>query len=343
VVVPPPTRSDPYPPPPLEVDDEYIYVNHIDPQPAGLVSKLAGFNRGLRIYGSLTPMVTMDMSYGIDGLFDWNRQKQVLENCLRDVKHVLDDVPRELLLTPASEAGQVRAADQPPFSPMADYPGLRSNGHEMGSWPQENPEVRRRLQYEIQKANIYISQLGTRSYIVEKYWSLQETYERNANRQDTLSSPGLIDPGFEGTSSGSGSSINVADEREAIVRDLLRVLGSISQVNMEPNGYSLVSRVSSGPLFTPALTRYQINKIRQIASTLLDSPQNRKGPLALKSESYLGQFLDVLLKLERASPNLQTGDSGEIRDVEEEELRNWADLREYQLRFLNSGGFLHDG
>lgn len=93
----------------------------------------------------------------------------------------------------------------------------------------------------------------------------------------------------------------------------------------------------------PALTRYQINKIRQIAATLLDSPQNQKGPLALKSESYLGQFLDVLLKLERASPSLQTGDSGEIRDVEEEELRNWANLREYQLRFLNAGGFLHDG
>ena len=85
---------------------------------------------------------------------------------------------------------------------------------------------------------------------------------------------------------------------------------------------------------------YQINKIRQIASTLLDSPQNRKGPLALKSEEYMAQFLDVLMKLERASPNLQN-DSGEMQDVEEEELRNWADLRQYQLRFINSGGFLN--
>jgi hypothetical protein len=72
-------------------------------------------------------------------------------------------------------------------------------------------------------------------------------------------------------------------------------------------------------------------------------PPNRKGPLALKSEAYLGQFLDVLMKLERASPALQTGDVGEIRDVEEEELRNWADLREYQMRFLKSGGFLNGG
>lgn len=254
VVLPPPTRSDPYPPPPLEVDDEYIYVDHIDPQPEGLVSKLAGFNLGIRIYGSLTPMETMDMSYCIDGLFDWNRQKQILESCLRDVKHVLDDIPRELLLTPNSGDGQFKPPARPFFSPMADYPGIRSNGHEMGSWPQENPEERRRLQYEIQKANIYVSQLGTRSYIVEKYWSLQETYKRNANKPESLSSPGLIDPGFEGTLSGSGTGINIADEREVIVRDLLRVLGSISQVNMEANGYSLVSRVSPS-LFQPWLTK----------------------------------------------------------------------------------------
>jgi hypothetical protein len=243
VVIPPPTRSEPYPPPPLEVDDEYIYVSHIDPQPAGLVSKLAGFNLGLRIYGSLTPMVTMEMSYSIDGLFDWNRQKQIFENCLRDVKHVLDDIPRELLLTPSSEPGQFNVQDQHLFSPMADYPGFRSNGHDVGNWPQENPEVRRRLQYEIQKANIYVSHLCTRSYIVEKYWTLQETYERSGNRADSLSSPSLIDPGFEGAQSGSENTINVADEREVIVKDLLRVLSSISQVNMEPNGYSLVCHV----------------------------------------------------------------------------------------------------
>lgn len=48
------------------------------------------------------------------------------------------------------------------------------------------------------------------------------------------------------------------------------------------------------------------------------------------------------MKLERASPSLQN-ESGELRDVEEEELRNWADLREYQLRFINSGGFLNGG
>lgn len=242
--IPPPTRADPYPPPPLEVDDEYIFVDHIDPQPAGLVSKLTGFNLGIKIYGSLTPISTMEIACSIDGSFDWKRQQRVLENCLRDVKHVLDDIPRELLLTPSSEPGRFKSPDQPHFPAMADYPGVRSNGHELGNWTQENPEVRRRLQYEIQKANIYVSQLGTRSHIVEKYWNLQETYDRSSSRNDSLTSGSPMDTGFDGALAGSESAINVADEREVIVKDLLRVLGSISQVNMEPNGYSFV-RLSS--------------------------------------------------------------------------------------------------
>jgi hypothetical protein len=75
---------------------------------------------------------------------------------------------------------------------------------------------------------------------------------------------------------------------------------------------------------------------------LIDSPQNRKGPLALKSEEYLARFLDVLMKLERTNPSLN-GENGHLQDAEEEELRNWADLREHQMRFLQSGGFLNDG
>jgi hypothetical protein len=77
-----------------------------------------------------------------------------------------------------------------------------------------------------------------------------------------------------------------------------------------------------------------MNKIRQIASTLIDAPQNRKGQLALK-------FLEVLMKLERISPGVRS-DSADGMVDEEEELRHWADLREYQMRFAQSGGFLVD-
>lgn len=110
----------------------------------------------------------------------------------------------------------------------------------------------------------------------------------------------------------------MAAERETIVQDLLKVLGSISQVNMEPNGGSF------------------LNKIRQIAATLLDTPRNHKGPLARRAEEYLGRFLDVLMRLEGG------GRANGEEDEGESELRNWSDLREYQSRFARSGGFMNE-
>jgi hypothetical protein len=47
------------------------------------------------------------------------------------------------------------------------------------------------------------------------------------------------------------------------------------------------------------------------------------------------------MKLERISPGVQSENVDGLAD-EEEDLRNWADLREYQMRFAQSGGFLVD-
>lgn len=81
----------------------------------------------------------------------------------------------------------------------------------------------------------------------------------------------------------------------------------------------------------------QINKIRQIASTLIDTQSKHKGPLALKTEDYLSRFLDILMKLERISPGVPD------ENEEDEELRHWADLREAQRAFAQAGGFMSDG
>ena len=78
-------------------------------------------------------------------------------------------------------------------------------------------------------------------------------------------------------------------------------------------------------------------KIRSIASTLLDSPDQRKGQLALQAQEYLSAFLKILMKLERVSPANSDPDQPENEEVE---LRHWADLREYQLRFAQQGGLL---
>ncbi len=264
LLIPPPTPTEPYPPLPLEVDDEYIYVDHVDPQPPGLTSKLAGFNLGCKIYSTLTPLATMEMAYGIDEVFDWARQKRVLVECLRAAKHVLDNAPRELLLQPGAKTGGFEEAERPPYyQPMLpDYLGIRSNeSHGQYSPAAGSPEARRRLQYEIQKANIYASQLGSRSYIVEKYLNLQEAYDQlkaESGGASALSSPGMIASGLDGmisktspTSNYDGFEENIAQERENIVKDLLKVLASISQVNMEPNGGSFVRLPSVYPSTLP--------------------------------------------------------------------------------------------
>jgi hypothetical protein len=78
-------------------------------------------------------------------------------------------------------------------------------------------------------------------------------------------------------------------------------------------------------------------KIRSIASTLLDLPDQRKGRLALQAQEYLSTFLNILMKLERVSP--ANSDSFQ-NDDEGAELRHWADLREYQMKFAQQGGLL---
>jgi hypothetical protein len=108
---------------------------------------------------------------------------------------------------------------------------------------------KRNVQYEIQKANIYASQLGTRSYLVEKYWNLYELQDRNSSPQGPTTSPtlgcfvagvdakNLAQTPSDGMDAGEQT---MAIERENIVRDLAVLLQSISQVNMEPNGLSFV-------------------------------------------------------------------------------------------------------
>ncbi|KAB8293301.1 hypothetical protein EYC80_007630 [Monilinia laxa] len=332
LIIPPPTPHDPYPPLPLEVDDEYIYLDHIQQQPEGVVSRITGFNMGIRVYMTCTPLATMEVAYGIDQVFDYQRQRRVLSQCLSAAKHVLDQLPNELMVLSESGEFDFGEPDEAYYPPSENLPGARSDGFEGRTWNEVTADERRKKQYAIQKANIYASQLATRSYIVEKYWNLQDAYEQlqaKAGAEDLkLGSPGVMASGLDGMlpQSVTEESIdaNVMNERESIVKDLLKALGSISQINMEPNGGSFV------------------NKIRQIASTLVDTPQNRKGPLALSTEEYLGKFLHILMKLERSSPGGARSASADGVIDEEEELSNWADLREYQTRFAQSGGFLNE-
>ncbi|KAI1103709.1 hypothetical protein F4804DRAFT_309358 [Jackrogersella minutella] len=315
IPLPPPTSQEPYPEQPLEVDDEFIFADQILPQPEGTVSLITGFNRNIRIYMTMGELVGVDMCYGIN-FFDWTAQKNILSNGLATAKQAAEDLPSELQVKADNLQHLQNHTMGFDDSDLEYYPPALPTAppaNDLRRIFAEQPMRRRHLQFEIQKANIQMSQLASRSYFVERYLNL-----RDARRAD----PNVAEAAA--TEEKDDRDSMMENERELIVQNLVTVLASISQRNMEPNGCSL------------------INKIRQVASTLVDNNNaERKGLMAAKAQEYLHGFLNILMKLEKigAAPRAETMTAKD----EEEELRNWSSLREYQHQFMSSGGFLGDG
>ena len=105
----------------------------------------------------------MEIAWGIDHVVDWERQKRVLHESLRTCRESMNHLPVELTVWPQG-------------NPYGDQQG-HMNGHDpfsMTVFGQRDPslintndtepthEERRRMQYEIQKANVYASSLCTR-------------------------------------------------------------------------------------------------------------------------------------------------------------------------------------
>lgn len=255
ILIPPLSRAEPPPPLPVEVDDAWITREKIGKQPADLVSELTGFNLNVQVMRATNSHSALEMALNIGSFQDHDRQKQIILQCLQEVKGATVGAPLELQLNLSNSNDW----------PSLKNPDLHSQRFEPWNEVEENgldahraPYSRRHVQVEIQKANIYASQLAARSFLIEKYWTLCELDDQMdpQQRRDKFSSN--QDRSLEVTQSnhgrfgvqkkddtaqslaGSGSQA-LALERDNIIRDLAVLLSSINQVNMEPNGASFVS------------------------------------------------------------------------------------------------------
>src|SRR3569833_3299117 len=124
IVFPPSTDSDPYPDKPVEVDDAYIYVDRIMPQPPGTLSLMTGFNKGIDIYMTMNPLAGVELSYGITQL-PWSNQKNMLNECVQAAKQVTERLPAELSIDLAAQGPDVGSeagtAAQPIQLPPTEY------------------------------------------------------------------------------------------------------------------------------------------------------------------------------------------------------------------------------
>ena len=240
----PPSPHDPYPPLPIEVDDEYIHAEYVQQQPSDVTSVITGFNFNIKIFLSYDSLEAINLAHSFGVIKDREEQKKALHQSLHACKSVLETLPKELVVIPVTNqaGGSANASKLPSGSAVAVQDPAQINSSEQETLT----ESRRKVQYEIQKANIYASHLGTRSYIVEKYWNMFSSQKKASDK--ATEQEGLTDDVEMGSKDISSNAHDLTEEeisfeRDSIVKDLLLVLSSISQVSMEPNADSLV-RVS---------------------------------------------------------------------------------------------------
>ena len=310
----PPTPSQPYPAYPANADDKDVQANEVLEQNLETTTLMTGFRIAADIYMTMNGIVSVEMSYGLEGL-KWSGQRQLMKEGLLAAKAVLEQLPVELQLLPGGQ-------DAPPFDdPDLEYvPPGHANGqfpHDLRQVIKSQPARRRLLQLEIQKANIFCSQLATRSFFVELYFTRRNLFDPEVQ---LLAGEGGGEEENEEAREEEAVRVLMTEERDAIVEDLLVVLGAISQRSLEPNGNSLIT------------------KIRQVASTLLQSAPGRD-PLSDGHKEALSSLLTVLTRLEKTGTSSGGGADSMTDKDEEEELGVWASLRDYPMRFSAQGGY----
>ncbi|RDA83258.1 hypothetical protein CP532_4497 [Ophiocordyceps camponoti-leonardi (nom. inval.)] len=357
LVIAPSTPSLPYPAYPDNVDDICVLANEVMHQPEGSVTLLTGFRFAIDIYTTMNGIVSLELAYGMSTL-PWADQRLLLRDGLVAAKSIVDNLPPELQL--GSQLGVEEDGDDDAATADAGLqyvpPGWPNPqpAHDVRAVIKAHPHRRRQLQHEIQKANIFVSQLATRAYFVDLYFNLRdvhlseqqqqqrqeqedekeqvekaqqqddETQEQHQQEEEKGEEQEQLSPSEKLLQDEDDKEMLqlMSQERELLVQNLLTIIGSLSQRNMEPNGAALIS------------------KLRHVALSLLHDRPERKGPFAMKADEALAQLVVSLTKLGGFFAEVGGGDQVWMTDGDEvEEMGWWAELRELQLRFAADDAF----
>ncbi|KDQ20786.1 hypothetical protein BOTBODRAFT_50846 [Botryobasidium botryosum FD-172 SS1] len=263
---------------PKEVDDEYITLNGILPQPPGKTAIICGLNYITRIFallGEILVRIRVDKRSPPTGTFATARLDEV-RNLHNSIMNVLAHAPVHLRLKPATPIGMSGSLSQGSGAGGVDY-DYGGAGFRKATFAEvkdffDNPNASRENAsnpFLVMQANLYVTQQLVR-FVIEQYRDELTTSIR-AQSGDAAAETELQQRSWN------------SDDREAVASDLLNILHSIPIQSIATNGPSLV------------------HKVRFVASTLLDAVRKAEtAPAsAARAHAYLWDFLSILSEIER--------------------------------------------
>ncbi|KAG8746600.1 hypothetical protein FRC10_004452 [Ceratobasidium sp. 414] len=260
---------------PKEVDDEYISVNGIQPQPHGKTAIVSGLNYISRIFallGEILVRIRVDKRSPPQGPFATARLEEVRSLHTRICSALMHAPPALRLKPNGGRHGTNGVSYNSITGQQEEYGGA---GFRKAAFAEvkdffDNPNASRvdaMNPYLVMQANLYVTQQLVR-YVIEQYRDELVTSMRQSAGDN-----------FESEALRTWTS----EDKEQVASDLLNVLHSIPIQSIAVNGPSLV------------------HKVRFVASTLLDAVRKAEtAPAsAARAHAYLWDFLSILSEIER--------------------------------------------
>lgn len=343
------TPTERFPPLPEEVEDECITAAEIRAQPAGIVSKITGFNANVRIFKCVDPFIRMDNPLPAAQARSFTYHRKTIGHCLSDIiSNVVNLAPEhqikdKILSQPSTQTSDAamrlhmsRMGAQFQSNGEARAFNAHSTGTTSSDGDQRDP---RQIQHEIQKANIQMTQISLRSFLVEQYWTLRSELKDDTSMSSggpspssyfeqgsqtpsgaysTYTSPPVKteapSPGqglaYSSTPHSSHSAAASPLDGPSRIAQLYNIPGNFIRPP-DPTDESMSREreevISDLLLLLRSLKRVDIEpnavsvtqKIRSVSGSLLNMPRTSTGTLSARVDQVLHALLKILVKLDR--------------------------------------------